>query len=82
MWQQTVVGGDAKSASIAAASIFAKVIRDRWLMLLDRKYPQYGFAKHKGYGTKAHIAAIEQYGPCPEHRFTFAPIKGRFTISN
>ena len=80
LWQQTVVGGDAKSASIAAASIFAKVIRDRWLMLLDRQYPQYGFAKHKGYGTKAHIAAIEQYGPCPEHRFTFAPIKGRFTI--
>lgn len=79
LWQQTIVGGDAKSASIAAASIFAKVIRDRWLMLLDSKYPQYGFAKHKGYGTKAHIAAIEQYGPCPEHRFTFAPIKGNFS---
>lgn len=79
LWQQTVIGGDAKSASVAAASIFAKVIRDRWMLLIDRKYPQYGFAKHKGYGTKTHVAAIMEYGPCPEHRFTFAPIKGKFS---
>lgn len=68
----TLVGGDGKSASIAAASILAKVSRDRYVSReLDALYPQYGFAKHKGYGTKAHYAALDQYGPCPAHRKTF-----------
>lgn len=68
----TLVGGDGKSASIAAASILAKVSRDRYVSReLDRLYPQYGFAGHKGYGTKAHYAALDQYGPCPAHRRTF-----------
>ncbi len=68
---ETVVKGDAQCASIAAASILAKVSRDRVLRELDLKYPQYGFAKHKGYGTKAHYEAIKQYGILPEHRKTF-----------
>ena len=72
---QSVVHGDALSASIAAASIVAKVKRDKLMDEYDKKYPQYGFAKHKGYGTKEHMAAIEKYGPCPIHRMTFAPIK-------
>ena len=68
----TLVGGDGKSASIAAASILAKVSRDRYVSReLDGLYPQYGFAGHKGYGTKAHYAALDQYGPCPAHRRTF-----------
>lgn len=68
---QTVVSGDAKSESIAAASIIAKVTRDRMLIEWDKQYPQYGFAKHKGYGTKAHIEAIKEYGLCPIHRPSF-----------
>ena len=68
---QAIVKGDAKSESIAAASILAKVTRDRLLMELDEQYPQYGFAAHKGYGTAAHTAALKQYGPCPEHRPSF-----------
>ena len=68
---ETVVKGDSKSQSIAAASILAKVSRDRFVTELDKKYPQYGFAKHKGYPTKDHYAAIEQYGPSPVHRLTF-----------
>ncbi len=68
----TLVGGDGKSASIAAASILAKVSRDRYVSReLEALYPQYGFVKHKGYGTKAHYAALDQYGPCPAHRRTF-----------
>ncbi|WP_295749766.1 ribonuclease HII [uncultured Oscillibacter sp.] len=68
----TLTGGDGKSASIAAASILAKVSRDRCVSReLDALYPQYGFAKHKGYGTKAHYAALDEYGPCPVHRKTF-----------
>ena len=67
-----IVGGDGCSASIAAASILAKVSRDRYVTeVLDKRYPQYQFAKHKGYGTKLHYAMLEQYGPCPEHRLTF-----------
>ena len=66
------VGGDGCSASVAAASILAKVSRDRYVTeVLDKQYPQYQFAKHKGYGTKLHYAMLEQYGPCPEHRLTF-----------
>lgn len=66
-----IIHGDAVSYSIAAASIVAKVTRDRELAALDAQFPQYGFAKHKGYGTAEHIAAIRQYGPCPIHRMTF-----------
>lgn len=68
---ETVVKGDGKSASIAAASILAKVSRDRLMCRLDEEYPQYGFAKHKGYGTKAHYEAIKQYGLSPVHRRSF-----------
>lgn len=68
----TIVGGDGKSASIAAASILAKVSRDRYVSTeLDSLYPQYQFAKHKGYGTKLHYQMLDQYGPCPAHRVTF-----------
>lgn len=67
----TVVSGDAKSESIAAASIIAKVTRDRMLIEYDKQYPEYGFSKHKGYGTKAHIEAITKYGICPIHRPSF-----------
>lgn len=66
-----VVGGDAKCASIAAASILAKVARDRDLVRMEEQYPGYGFAQHKGYGTKAHYAALDELGPCAEHRMTF-----------
>ena len=67
-----IVGGDGKSASIAAASILAMVSRDRYVSTeLDAKYPQYQFAKHKGYGTRLHYEMLDQYGPCPEHRRTF-----------
>ena len=68
---ETVVGGDGRSVSIAAASILAKVTRDRYLLQLDRQYPQYAFAKHKGYGTQLHYQLLGQYGPCPEHRRSF-----------
>ena len=68
---QTVVKGDAKSPSIAAASILAKVTRDRQCMELDALYPEYGFAKHKGYPTKDHMQKVRELGPCPEHRKTF-----------
>lgn len=68
---KTVVKGDSLSASIAAASVLAKVARDRYMKELDEKYPQYLFAKHKGYGTKLHYEMIAQYGLCPEHRRSF-----------
>ena len=68
---RTVVKGDALSASIAAASILAKVSRDRVMLELDRQFPAYGFAKHKGYGTAAHYAALRKEGPSPEHRLSF-----------
>ena len=68
---QTVVKGDAKSPSIAAASILAKVTRDRQCAELDALYPEYGFAKHKGYPTKDHMQKVRELGPCPEHRKTF-----------
>ena len=69
--QIPIIKGDAKSRSIAAASIMAKVTRDRMMEQYDALYPEYGFAKHKGYGTKAHIEALKEYGPCPIHRRTF-----------
>lgn len=69
--QQAVIKGDKQSLSIAAASIVAKVTRDRIMVELDREFPQYGFSGHKGYGTKAHQKAIEHYGPCRVHRRSF-----------
>ena len=66
-----VIGGDGKCADIAAASILAKVTRDRYMLQLAQQYPQYGFEKHKGYGTAAHYAAIREYGPSPVHRMSF-----------
>ena len=68
---ETVVKGDSKSCSIAAASILAKVTRDRLMLEYDKKYPQYLFAQHKGYGTKAHYEAIKQHGVCEIHRLSF-----------
>ncbi|WP_264841691.1 ribonuclease HII [Caldinitratiruptor microaerophilus] len=69
--QRAVVGGDRKVLSVAAASIVAKVTRDRLALEWDRQYPQYGFARHKGYGTPEHIAALARWGPCPLHRRSF-----------
>lgn len=71
----SIIKGDAKSASIAAASVIAKVERDHLMEEYDKKYPAYGFAKHKGYGTKQHLEALNKYGPCPIHRRSFEPIK-------
>ena len=73
--QTALVGGDGISLSIAAASIFAKVIRDRLMLALDAEFPQYAFAKHKGYGTALHMARLREYGPCPQHRRSFAPVR-------
>lgn len=73
--QQTIISGDAKVFCIAAASIIAKVSRDFLMLQEDKKYPEYQFAKHKGYGTKLHLEALEKYGPCPIHRQSFAPVK-------
>ena len=72
---RSVVKGDAKSLLIAAASILAKTSRDADCMRLERLYPGYGFAKHKGYPTAAHLAALARLGPCPEHRMSFGPVK-------
>lgn len=75
--QEAVVGGDARSLSIAAASIVAKVERDRWMACHERRYPGYGFAKHKGYGTREHLDALDRLGPCAAHRRTYAPVACR-----
>jgi len=72
---EAIVGGDATHAEISAASILAKVTRDRQMVELDQKYPLFGFAKHKGYPTKAHFEAIAQYGVIDEHRRSYAPVK-------
>jgi ribonuclease HII len=72
---ESVVKGDARVAEISAASIIAKVTRDREMCALDKQYPQYGFAKHKGYPTKAHFEAIEKYGVTAEYRKSFKPVK-------
>ena len=71
---EAIVRGDATVPAISAASILAKVTRDRWCQELDQRYPQYGFAGHKGYGTAEHLAALRTHGACPEHRRTFAPV--------
>lgn len=68
---ETIVKGDSKSMSVAAASVLAKVTRDRLMLEYDKKYPEYNFKKHKGYGTREHTELIKQYGPCEIHRFSF-----------
>ena len=73
--QRAIVGGDGKSWSIAAASVIAKVTRDRWMCQVHEQYPQYNFARHKGYGTREHLAALDQHGPSPVHRKSFAPVR-------
>jgi len=72
--QRKIIKGDRLSQSIAAASVIAKVIRDRMMVEYDEAYPEYGFARHKGYGTQAHLEAIARYGACPIHRLSFAPL--------
>ena len=74
MLAEAIVKGDAKVPAISAASILAKVTRDRWCAEYDLQYPQYGFAGHKGYGTAAHLLALQEHGACPQHRKTFAPV--------
>jgi len=73
--QTALIKGDARSFSVAAASVLAKVIRDRLMLEYDRQFPAYGFAEHKGYGTARHLAALAQHGPCPIHRRSFAPLR-------
>ena len=80
MPSESIIKGDAKSASIAAASIIAKVTRDRLMDAYDRQYPEYGFAHHKGYGTAEHLAALRKYGPCPIHRLSFEPIRSMYQV--
>jgi ribonuclease HII len=72
--QTHVIGGDAKSAHIAAASIIAKVTRDALMEVWDSRFPDYGFKKHKGYGTREHLTALERFGPSPIHRLSYAPV--------
>ena len=72
---QTLIGGDALEPAISAASILAKVARDHYMIELHAQFPQYGFDRHKGYPTPAHLAALQRHGPCPEHRRSFSPIK-------
>ncbi|WP_027965889.1 ribonuclease HII [Halomonas halocynthiae] len=72
---QAVVKGDLRHPAISAASILAKVVRDADMLVLDEKYPGYGFARHKGYPTREHLAALERLGPLPEHRQSFGPVK-------
>ncbi len=83
MSAKAIVKGDALIPAISAASILAKVHRDRWCAEFDLQYPQYGFAKHKGYGTAVHLAALTQHGACPQHRKTFRPVAAvwRETVS-
>jgi ribonuclease HII len=71
---KTIIGGDLIEPAISAASIVAKVMRDREMQRLDEEFPQYGFAQHKGYGTKAHLAALKKHGPSCVHRRSFAPV--------
>ena len=75
---EAVVGGDALEPAIMAASILAKVARDRWMVELHGQHPQYGFDLHKGYPTPAHLAALSLHGPCPQHRRSFAPVREAF----
>lgn len=77
---EAIVKGDALVQAISAASILAKVHRDRWCQDIDRLYPQYGFAAHKGYGTAVHLAALQSFGACPEHRRSFSPVAQALAI--
>ncbi|MED5459199.1 MAG: ribonuclease HII [Pseudomonadota bacterium] len=77
---QAVVKGDARHPAIAAASILAKVVRDAQMAELDLRYPEYGFARHKGYPTKEHLAALEAHGPLAEHRKSFAPVQRQLAL--
>jgi ribonuclease HII len=79
---KAIIGGDGKEAAIAAASIVAKVLRDRYMVRLGEKYPAYGFAAHKGYGTKQHQAALAEWGPTRHHRKSFKPIQAYLTPSS
>ena len=72
---EAIVGGDDRVAAISAASIIAKTWRDEMMLELDKRYPQYEFARHKGYGTEIHRARLQEFGPCPEHRQSFAPVR-------
>lgn len=72
---RNLIKGDALSLSIAAASVLAKVTRDRQMQKLAQAYPHYGFERHKGYGTKVHLAALREHGPCPAHRWSFKPVR-------
>lgn len=78
--QKGIIGGDTLSASIAAASILAKVTRDRWMTELHELYPEYGFNRNKGYGTKEHRDALQRFGPCPLHRRSFSPVTQEASI--
>jgi len=75
------IGGDARDRSIMAASILAKVSRDRRMLELHARYPQYGFDRHKGYPSPQHLAALRQFGPCPQHRRSFAPVRAMLETS-
>ncbi|WP_404344713.1 ribonuclease HII [Vreelandella venusta] len=77
---QAVVKGDARHPAIAAASILAKVVRDAQMVALDLRYPEYGFARHKGYPTKEHLAALQAHGPLVEHRKSFAPVQRQLAL--
>ncbi|MGC4365795.1 ribonuclease HII [Hydrogenophaga sp. R2] len=79
---EAIVGGDAKVAAISAASILAKVTRDRQLIELHQRHPEYGFDRHKGYGTADHLAALRRHGPLPVHRRSFAPVAQALTASD
>jgi len=76
----SVVGGDGRSFSIAAASVLAKVTRDRLMLEYDATYPAYGFARHKGYATREHLATLHKHGPCPIHRRSFAPVANEVPV--
>jgi ribonuclease HII len=79
---EAIVGGDSKVASISAASILAKVERDRWCLEIDAQFPLYGFKSHKGYGTALHLQALKQHGPCVWHRKSFAPVSQFFALAS
>ncbi len=72
---ECIVGGDGRVASVAAASIVAKVYRDAWMRDLDRRHPEYGFSRNVGYGTREHLRALTARGPCPAHRMSYAPVR-------
>ena len=79
---EAIVGGDDAVPAISAASILAKVCRDRLLRRLDRRFPCYGFAQHKGYPTAGHLRALREFGPCSEHRRSFAPVRQALAVAS